>query len=276
MAPAENPQRRIWLCADDYGLSPGVNAAIRELLERGRLNATSVMTVTPAFTREEAASLAAIKTYAPGIAIGLHVTLTAPFAPLNGGHDFTNVGRTLQATLLRQTDCKEIAREVRAQVQAFQDMFGTSPDYVDGHQHVQTFPQIREAVVETLAEMLPQVWLRQCGRVLPLAQRFSDQKGILLDVLSTGLRRTARRNGVAFNPGFAGSYSFTPDANFAVLFPRFLRDLPEHGVVMCHPGFVDETLRRLDPLTDLREREHGFFASDAFPEILARHRVTLS
>jgi predicted glycoside hydrolase/deacetylase ChbG (UPF0249 family) len=41
------PPRRIWLCADDYGLSPGVNRAIRDLIERGRLNATSVMVVGP-------------------------------------------------------------------------------------------------------------------------------------------------------------------------------------------------------------------------------------
>ena len=39
------PPRRIWLCADDYGISPGVNRAIRDLIERGRLNATSVMVV---------------------------------------------------------------------------------------------------------------------------------------------------------------------------------------------------------------------------------------
>ena len=26
------PPRRIWLCADDYGLSPGVNRAIRDLI----------------------------------------------------------------------------------------------------------------------------------------------------------------------------------------------------------------------------------------------------
>ena len=37
--------RRIWLCADDYGISPGVNTAIRELISRGRINATSVMVV---------------------------------------------------------------------------------------------------------------------------------------------------------------------------------------------------------------------------------------
>ncbi|HVT56350.1 MAG TPA: ChbG/HpnK family deacetylase, partial [Xanthobacteraceae bacterium] len=35
--------RRIVLCADDYALSPGVSAGIRELLAAGRLNATSVM-----------------------------------------------------------------------------------------------------------------------------------------------------------------------------------------------------------------------------------------
>ena len=25
-------RRRIWLCADDYGMSPGVNSAIRDLI----------------------------------------------------------------------------------------------------------------------------------------------------------------------------------------------------------------------------------------------------
>jgi len=49
--------RRIWLCADDYGIAPGVNAAIRDLVTRGRLNATSVMVVTPGFSRAEANAL---------------------------------------------------------------------------------------------------------------------------------------------------------------------------------------------------------------------------
>ena len=47
---AAAPPRRIWLCADDYGISPGVNRAIRDLIERGRLNATSVMMVGPALS----------------------------------------------------------------------------------------------------------------------------------------------------------------------------------------------------------------------------------
>jgi YdjC-like protein len=49
--------RRIWLCADDYGMSPAVNVAIRDLIVRGRINATSVMVGAPNFNRSEAVSL---------------------------------------------------------------------------------------------------------------------------------------------------------------------------------------------------------------------------
>jgi predicted glycoside hydrolase/deacetylase ChbG (UPF0249 family) len=267
--------RRIWLCADDYGLSQGVNAAIRDLLERGRINATSAMVVTPAFTRKEAASLAAIKTNSPGIAIGLHVTLTAPFQSLTKSEAFQPVGAALRTSVMRRLDPESLAREVRAQILAFQDMFGAVPDFVDGHQHVQLFPQIREAVVTAVSEALPQAWVRQCGRLSPLTARLTDRKGLLLDLLSSGFRKTATRRGIGFNPGFAGSYDFTSKADYAALFPGFLRNIPEHGVIMCHPGFVDDMLKRLDPLTDLREREHAYFAGDRFPQILAEHGITL-
>jgi len=56
----------------------------------------------------------------------------------------------------------------------------------------------------------------------------------------------------------------------------FLDGLPEHGVVMCHPGFVDDVLVSLDPLTTMREVEHAYLASDAFAELLAMNKVTLS
>ena len=38
------------LCADDYGISPAVSAAIRDLIARRRINATSVMVVAPSFS----------------------------------------------------------------------------------------------------------------------------------------------------------------------------------------------------------------------------------
>ena len=41
---------------------------------------------------------------------------------------------------------------------------------------------------------------------------------------------------------------------------------------MCHPGFVDETLVGLDPLTVQREREHAFLGGEAFPAPAGREQ----
>jgi predicted glycoside hydrolase/deacetylase ChbG (UPF0249 family) len=112
--------------------------------------------------------------------------------------------------------------------------------------------------------------------VIPLAARFADRKGLLLDIMSYRFRRRAAALGVRTNPGFAGTYAFDDAANFPALFPRFLDRLPDGSVVMCHPGFVDAELQRLDPLTTLREKEYAYFAGDAFPAALASHGVALA
>ena len=59
-------------------------------------------------------------------------------------------------------------------------------------------------------------------------------------------------------------------------FPDFLDALPDGSVVMCHPGFVDSELQKLDPLTSLREQEYAFLVRDTFPALLARHGVALA
>ena len=44
--------------------------------------------------------------------------------------------------------------------------------------------------------------------------------------------------------------------------------MTDDGVIMCHPGIVDETLASLDSLTTLREREY-----DIFPERCVHRRA---
>ncbi|MBB5045992.1 hypothetical protein HNR60_000734 [Rhodopseudomonas rhenobacensis] len=273
--------RRIWLCADDYGLSPGVNRAIRELIAAKRINATSVMMVGPAIGRDEAEALKAVVADNPDCAIGLHATLTAPFSPLTlqfrplEGGLFLPLAQLLQQSLLRRLDRGFFRTELAAQLAAFGNLFGRAPDYVDGHQHVQLFPQIRDAFLEAVAEAAPDAWVRQCGRVQPLSQRVAMPKALLLDVLSSPFRARATRAALGFNPGFAGAYDFLKANDFAGLMRGFLDGLPDRGLVMCHPGYVDDTLIALDPLTDQRERERAFLHSDAFVELIEAHQVTL-
>jgi predicted glycoside hydrolase/deacetylase ChbG (UPF0249 family) len=273
--------RRIWLCADDYGMSPGINTAVRDLVVRGRLNAASAMAVAPSCHRAEALSLSVLNSATPRVAIGLHVTLTAPFAPANKSFGPVNDGAfmpltaTIRYAVLRRFDRDALVAEIRSQVDKFSQLFGRKPDFIDGHQHVHLLPQIRDAVLSVAKDTVPGAWVRQCGRAIPLPARLADGKGFFLDVLSSNFRRRATGIGVRTNPAFAGTYEFVEGADFSALFPRFLEGLPDGGVVMCHPGFVDAELQQLDPLTTLREREYAFFAGDDFPAMLAARGFSL-
>jgi predicted glycoside hydrolase/deacetylase ChbG (UPF0249 family) len=276
-------ERRIWLCADDYGISPGVNAGIRELVAQGRLNATSVMVAAPGFDRSEMAALAALNSGSERrVAIGLHVTLTGPFKPLSRDFGplrdgaFLPVNELLGRAMLRRLRREPFTVEIATQIQTFVAHFGHAPDFVDGHQHAQLFPIIRDAFIEVVRRAAPLAWVRQCGRAVRWHQGLGDRKALILDILSAGFRARAETAGLRTNPGFAGTYDFGPRSDFSHLFPRFLDQLPDGGLIMCHPGHVDAELRRLDPLTDLREREYGYFSSPAFPALLAQRGYALA
>jgi chitin disaccharide deacetylase len=273
--------RRIWLCADDYGLSPGVNRAIRDLIGHGRLNATSVMVVGPAIGRDEVSALRTAAANSPRCAIGLHVTLTAPFRPLTmhfqplDGGMFPAFPKLLRAGLLRRLDPEIIHGELTVQLAAFNEMFGRAPDFVDGHQHAQLFPGVRDAFLTAVKEAAPNAWVRQGGRNQPLIARLGTPKALFLDILSAQFRRRASRANIAFNPGFAGAYDFSRQPDFSTLMRQFLDGLPENGVIMCHPGFVDETLVSLDLLTVQRETEYAFLCGEQLPRLLEANKVTL-
>lgn len=277
---ARAASRRVWLCADDYGMAPGVNDAIRQLIARGRINATSVMTAATHLTGDEARALDDANA-AGQAAIGLHVTLTAPFKPLSKdftplrGGAFPPQPELMKLAMLRRLDIEQLTAEITTQVVAFAETFGRLPAYLDGHQHVQLLPQVRDAFLNVVAEAVPGAWVRQCGRPRG-ARPLHDRKGLIIDILNVGFRNKATRLGVAANPAFAGAYDFNPKADFPKIFPRFLKGLPDGGLIMCHPGFVDAALTSLDPLTTLREQEFAFFNSDAFPAVLAANGVELA
>jgi predicted glycoside hydrolase/deacetylase ChbG (UPF0249 family) len=196
------------------------------------------------------------------------------FRPLDGGL-FLPFPKLLRAGLSRRLDPEIIRAELMIQLATFADLFGRAPDFVDGHQHVQLYPQIRDAFLLAVKDAAPAAWVRQCGRNAPLLRRLGGPKAMFLDVLGAQFRKRAARAGIAFNPGFSGAYDFTTRQDFGLLMRQFLDGMPDHGVIMCHPGFVDDVLRDLDPLTDQREHEHAYLKGEHFPELLAANGVTL-
>ena len=250
--------RRIWLCADDYGAAPGVSAAIRELISRRRINATSIMVAAPHFDNEEAAALAKLNSGEKRAALGLHVTLTGPlqplsanFAPLRRGR-FLPLNAMLRLATARRLQPEPLANEIAAQLKKFIDVFGRPPDFLDGHQHIQLFPQVRDAFLKVVAERAPTAWVRQCGRPRR-GRRLRDHKALVLDILSLGFRRKARKLGIAVNPAFAGSYAFKSQGELRQAVPALsVRPAgwrPDHVSPGCRryrakrPGFADNPAR---------------------------------
>ncbi len=278
-APPDALRRRIWLIADDYGISPAVNGAIRDLAARRRLSGTSAMVVAPSFTPAQALALMTLDGTTRHTTIGLHVTLTAPFRALTDSFTpgragaFLPLAQMMARALVGRLDAAAIAAEVGAQFAAFQAAFGHAPDFVDGHQHVHLLPVVRDAVLVAVKALVPHAWVRQCGSVAP---RLGDPKGLLLGHLSRRFRADADARGIHTNPAFAGTYDFGTARPYAALFARFLDGLPDGGVVMCHPGEVDDELKRLDPVTDQRAREYAYFAGDEFAALLRAQGVVLA
>lgn len=227
---------RLILCADDFAFSPAVSATIAELAGEGRLNATSCMTLMPNW----AADSAMLQGLSPQIAIGLHLVLTEerPVTTMAGLAPSGTLP-TIQ-TLERQANkaglpLAEIAAEVEAQFDRFEQTMGRAPAFIDGHQHSHALPQIREVVLDIAARRAPGAWLRTNEDALPalLARPFRG-KALASAWHSRGFRAAAARRGLTCNQGFAGHYDFRGD--YAALFPAFLRQPGEAHLVMCHPG----------------------------------------
>jgi len=266
------------LCADDYAIAPGVSRAIVRLIERGRLSATSCMTVSPHWP-DHALWLAPCADQAD---IGLHFTLTdqvplGPMPRLAPRGRFPSLPRLLALALTRRLDEAEIAAELDRQIERFESAFGRPPDFIDGHQHAHQLPIIREIVLRAMHERLQGAYLRICDEPLAaiMQRRVATMHALVISALGRGLRREATRLGIPANRRFAGVRTFHERRPYPALFRRFVAGAPQGLLVMCHAGQADAALAAADPVTDQRNDEYAYLQSTEFADDLAASGVTL-
>ncbi len=260
------------LCADDYGLAPGVSAGIRELLDAGRLSATGAMTLSPHWAAE-GPRLAA---YGARADLGLHLTLTG-LTPLGSMPSLAPDGRlpSLGALLRRAygggLDRGEIAAELDRQIAAFTRAVGRPPDFIDGHQHVHQLPGVREAVLARAAALGPRVYVRYAveGMGAILWRGVAVVRAVAIAAMGGAMARAGACAGVPGPSVFRGIRDFTPREDVARLMPRFLANPVPRMVLACHPGRVDTALAALDPILGPREAELAYLASPRFEADLA-------
>ncbi len=267
--------KRLILCADDFAINAAASEGIAALARAGRLSATSAMVLSPRW----AGDAALLQDLRGRIDVGLHLDWTSDFARA-AGHGLSLRGAMLRA-LLGGFDRAAARALIERQLDAFESVWQAPPDHIDGHQHVQQFAGIREALVEALQARYPasggaerpQLWpyLRlSCGTASD--QRFKTR--LIGGMGAAALARLARAAGIACAPALSGIYDFDGGgAAYAARMAHWLQDAPEAAIVMCHPALRAEAG---DEIGLARAWEYAYLASDAFAQALARAGVALS
>ena len=60
------------------------------------------------------------------------------------------MGKLTRLALTRSIDRAELAAEIDAQLQSFEDAMQAPPDFIDGHQHAHALPLIRDVLVKAI------------------------------------------------------------------------------------------------------------------------------
>jgi chitin disaccharide deacetylase len=126
--------------ADDFGLSPGINAGVIAAHERGVVTSASLMVRLDA-----AAAAAAYAQNDSRLSLGLHVDL-GEWAVRNG--EWVPVYEVVPLH-----DHEAVTAEVYSQLETFRHLTGANPTHLDSHQHVHD-DDVPAAVVRELARQL--------------------------------------------------------------------------------------------------------------------------
>jgi len=245
-----NPIR---LCADDYGLAPGIGIAIRTLLKKQRLTSVSCF-ASGEYWREEAALL---KPFG-GTEWGLHLTVDEP-----------SLWRLSMKTLRSKRNGEAVLAQWETQLKAFRAELGRDPQYLDGHRHIHQLPGIRP-LFETFYRRHfanTQVWVRVVAPWRSPRPRVARARCFGLTLAGAPFRRRMRQANIPFLES-GGYYDFGAKNSYDSIFRKMLRSMQAGELFVCHPGIVDKALTEVDDLFNPREREFEFFNGENFPEAL--------
>ncbi len=258
-----NPERRVIIHADDYGLAPGINRAIEEGLESGALQSASIL-----MGAEHAAPALAWAAAHPAYDFGVHLNLTQgrPLSDpgrvrslIGGDGRFHTFPSFIARLALGRIDRDEVLTEWRAQIAAVRRA-GVKISHLDSHQHVHLFPSIFRRAAAPLATE-EQLSLRAMNGPIGADGGHPNLRGIAL-ALATKLSVGRRFRHLVKARGTDVPLRDRP--TLEVLRASLLKGRAGDTIeVVVHPGFTDDGLRASgDPYLEGREREHAFLSSE--------------
>jgi chitin disaccharide deacetylase len=273
MKAADTKRPRVLaLCADDFGLAPGISAGIARLAQAQRLTAVSCITNSPHWE----ASAPLLAKLPVTVDAGLHINLTEgrPLSPrlAKVWPRLPSLPLLIVRAHLGLLPRAELRSEVHAQLAAFRSATGVAPRFIDGHQHVHHLPGLRSIILDMVEHVQPLPALRSTGRVLGPGS--GVKRWLIRHTGGRALARELEQRVMLHNPALLGAYDFV-DPNYRALMQAWLAELPaEGGLLFCHPGEA-AVGDPPDVIRAARGRELAYLGSDAFAQDLAAAKVTL-
>lgn len=285
-------ERILIVNADDFGLTRGVNAAVRECAANGVLRSATIMANGSAF--EHAVQTAG---NIEDFGVGIHFVLTR-FQPVcdaaripelveDSGSLPSGPLELLKALYSGRGAREAVRKELLAQTEKVFDS-GIVPTHFDSHKHVHIIPAVFDAMAE-IANRYSVKWVRDpyenTGSFKFLFDVERGTKGKFLKQLAAGIAVRPARSYFAYrvrqaclnHPRF-----FHGVASTGLLTRQFMTRLSETlkpGIneLMTHPGYLDPDLElQQTRLLASRDIERKIIGSAEIKMLLQRKGIVLS
>lgn len=260
--------RGVVVCADDFAVNSSASLGIAKLAGMRRISATSAMVLSPRWAQD----VALIKPLRGQIDVGLHLDWTSDFA-LAAGHGMA-LGAAMRQALLGGFEPMQAMAVIERQLDLFEAHWQAPPDYVDGHQHVQQFAGIREALVAALVRRYGAQVDKPYLRISRAPVGMADLKSRVIGWMgANALEKIASSAYLTSTAALFGIYNFDGGRQrYADLMLQWLRRIPQGAVLMCHPAQAAEPD---DEIGVARAQEFAYFASDDFVQALLQAHVAV-
>lgn len=283
--------RNLIVNADDLGWTEGVNRGIVETHRKGLVTSTTLLANGRAFDSGIDAAR-----QNPELGIGVHLNLSdgPPAAPADQVPGLLNAAgeldigpeRLMLRIASRSLPLDEVEREWDAQIGKIREA-GISPTHLDGHKHVHMLPGLFELALR-LAKKHGIRAIRVAHEDARLRSALSAgvshnasvvlKQGLQargLKLLARDARGLAEREGIATSDYFCGITQTGQLTREGI--EELLENLPEGTTeLMCHPGYVDEELRKTATrLQDSRKTEMDILTDPRVRKIVAKRGIRL-
>lgn len=275
-------KKQLIINADDFGIHPAVNEAVRKAATEGILTSTSLMAGGDAF--DEAVEMARSM---PSLGIGIHLTLVGGIKPVlppsevpsltwdNGVfcHDY---GKLIVRDLEGKISLSEVYAEWDAQIQKIMNT-GLPVTHMDGHQHMHMWPHFYP-----IARNLAKKYHISCMRV--------PDEDVLFGMKDGHIIRWAAKNGLSLlsrmhRPDLKKNHIRTNDHFFGMLYgghlspERFaefiLQTKPGITEIMCHPSADTRAMEDTFHWGYHGEDELAGLLADINRELIAKKQISL-